>query len=418
MWKWLKKILSPYANPLEKKVALVVSKFGENSNATKIQQQLLRLMQEDLVVVNLWLEANYKGYKNLKKLKRAKLYENARIIGERFLQYADHHPVAQDEFVRKLKKFNIEFDSKQLEQLSFLQQIMTFLVPGNRYCYREASSFAKLLVDIEAGETMIGDCNQIVTLYLFLFSLRYPITDLQLKLVPGHVCLHYSGLDVEATQSQFMKYDEFTEIVSVSELPAINLLDVADAEENRDPISAKALLKSAQIAFQLSSNRDLVEHNLRVSYHNLALASLERGSFSEALDFAKKNGNPKLIASVYTTVVRKLVQSKKFSAALNWAEKSSNIELKHYALSQKAKFLYDEGKFAEARKLYQELGNQQGARACYAGEFNMLRRKVAECKTRDAQKKQKSTYKEMLKLAKKLEDKDLIKQLSELLDRL
>ena len=61
----------------------------------------------------------------------------------------------------------------------------------------ESSTFGKLLRNPNR-ESLIGDCNQIVTLYIALFALKFDVQLLQLKTYPGHVALHFDGIDVEA----------------------------------------------------------------------------------------------------------------------------------------------------------------------------------------------------------------------------
>lgn len=407
MFKWLGRLLSPYADPVEKQLVRFVRMTRESVPQAVVAKRLAKLMQTDLAVVTLWLEANYKGYKRLGKARRRKLYGHAREILARFQQYAEHHPVDQELLLRKVRKYNVKFTEAQMERLGYLQQIMAFLLPGIHYQYQEAASFARLLVDLPGGEQMIGDCNQIVTFYCYLYASKFDLTDLQIKLVPGHVCLHYQGVDIEATNGTFKKYEQNDGVFEITELVSTNLLDVSDASQAQKKISERAVLAAARLAERISSNREVVEHNLKAAYFNLALLMQKRNRFKQALFFAEKVKQTELIDSVKAAAVKYFVERDQFSKAESYA----NADLLEYVQSQEAHYWFEKDKFAKARRLYKALGNKEAVKATYGAEFNQLREKVANDSTLAQQKKHRTIYKQMLRIARKLDDQKLAKQL-------
>ncbi len=349
-------IFSRYAHPFEKTVNGFFGKIRSTSNPDKIHKNLESLMQQNTIVVNLWMEKRFKNYTNLTKKKRRQLYANAEIIGQVF-----------DEFLQTYTSPT----NQNTEQLAYMSAIMAFLTPGKRYNYIPSASFARLLQNPRIT-ILEGDCNQIVTLYTFLYSRKYPITDLQAKLLPEHVCLHLQGVDIEATNATFQQYTEHEGIVPITELIAINLLDVSDFREMTAKITEASMVDGAKLAYVISSNRKLVERNLRIAYHNLAVYSADRGKFSTALFYANRSQDSKLLDYVNHTAAASLVKKKLYSKARFYAEKLTNPQTR-----------------------------QDLIRSTYIGEYGVLADSVQSDRTLEQMKKHRTTYKKMLNLAKK-----------------
>ena len=68
--------LSRYTDPAEKRVGRFFGRVNEKDSATRIEKKLLGLLQNDIAVINLWIEHRYKGYDYLKKRTRRQLYSN------------------------------------------------------------------------------------------------------------------------------------------------------------------------------------------------------------------------------------------------------------------------------------------------------------------------------------------------------
>lgn len=347
---------SRYAHPFEKTVNDFFGNIRSTSDPNKVHKQLESLMQHNIIVVNLWMEKRFKNYTNLTKKKRSQLYNNAEIIGQVF-----------DEF---LQTYTAPIN-QNTEQLVYMSAIMAFLKPGTRYNYIPSASFARLLQNPRTT-ILEGDCNQIVTLYTFLYSRKYPITDLRAKLLPEHVCLHLQDIDIEATNATFQQYTEHEGIVPITELIAINLLDVSDFREMTAKITEASMVDGAKLAYVISSNRTLVQRNLRVAYHNLAVYAADRSKFSTALFYANRCQDAKLLDYVNHTAAASFIKKKLYSKARFYAEKLTNPQTR-----------------------------KDLVRSTYVGEYGGLANTVQNDRTLEQIKKHRSTYKKMLILAKK-----------------
>ena len=116
MWKEFRDFFSPYADPFESKVDLFLRNISRKKN-----KDIVLLMQQNLVVLNMWLECKYRGYKTLSKKKRKKLYEQADHLKSDFLKF-----------------------SKANDKNGFMQEIMSFLKPGDKYVYKSTAGFFRL----------------------------------------------------------------------------------------------------------------------------------------------------------------------------------------------------------------------------------------------------------------------------------
>ncbi len=285
------------------------------------QRQVLALMQENVVILNLYMEARLKGYKYLTTGARKNMYRNAQRTGELFLRFTRGVSIKDQDLQNHLKSLGLSRPNAigASERINYLAMMMAFLKPaGEHYKYLEGASFGKLLTNIEKGEKMIGDCNQIVTFYTYLYSLRYDINELQIKILPGHVCLHYLGLDIEATAGSFANHAKYEKILPIVELISTNLLDMSDFRDKQLAISPREFLKGAQLANCISSEREIVTRNLQAAYHNVAIQALQQKDFETARFFADKAGVSELRTLVeeqkqYYQLLSKLTGSKEMS---------------------------------------------------------------------------------------------------------
>ncbi len=292
--KWFFGLFSPYVNGFERRVDRFFRSVKSDSSGVEVREGLLKLMQENLIVTNVWLEKKYKGYKYLTKKVRRQMYADTEKIKAAFL--AEPEP-SLEQLKAMVEEAGAVFPSGDEEKVRCLGKIMSFLRPEKRYFYIHTASFGKLLRD-PAVEKLEGDCNQIVTLYIYLYSLKFPIEDLRIKLLPEHVCLHFREVDIEATNASFQRYEQ-REVLPVTEIVAVNLLDLMDFREEVSAISPREFVKSAQLAYSISSLRSLVEKNLVIAYRNLALASLNSGNFESARFFAEKAGDKEVMRACF-----------------------------------------------------------------------------------------------------------------------
>ena len=287
-----------------------------------------------------------------------------------------------------LNEKGLSFPGGDGDKLLYLYQIMLFLRPGIYYRYIKTASFGKLLRDPNR-EKLEGDCNQIVTLYIYLFTLKFPVEDVKIKLLPEHVCLHFRGIDIECTNGTFQKYTEAEDVLPSTEIISTNLLDLADFREDVQKISSREMVKSAQLAYAISSLKPLVAKNLDIAYRNLAASALNVNNFDSAIFFLSKTSEKKDLATVYRNACIHYLDKKNFSKARYYASKSGDNDLK---------------------KVIDQTENAQ--------RYNYLAKKVSGVKTLAEAKRHKSAYREMLSLAQKMGNHELEKSVRETLSKI
>ncbi len=401
MIKFLLNLFSPYVHPFEKKADKFFKKIKSNSDQFKIQKELETLMQKNLVVLDLWMEKKYKNYKYMKKRIRRKMYEDVEILNKEFDQHAASHKVEMIALQEEIESHGLTFPKHKKEQLAYITAIMSYLKPGKHYQYQKAANFGKLLKN-PRNEKLIGDCNQIVTLYSYLYSRKYPISDLNIKLLPGHVCLHFEGIDVEATNATFHHYKEHDGVLPVTELITTNLLDVVDAEEKVETIDPRTMVKRAQFAYTISSKKDLVKRNLDIAYRNVGIALMNRKEFKSAVYFFEKLGDSKLIKTAYHNATIHYLKAKNYKSATYFAKRTGDQELQNTVTRNQGVDLYNSKNYKDALTYFRKAGDDRMIKACYQGEYNKLVRKVKNVKTMDDARKYRSTYQKMLELAHKM----------------
>jgi len=356
------KFFSVYVDSSEKKIDKFLKHIKRKSN-----HDLIAMVQEDLVRLSIFFEYKFKGYKKLNKRYRKKLYYNAELIKTDFQSFLE----------KKADKIEIDDVPQNLKgdlHFKYLLSIMKYLQPGERLQYRESSNFEKLLRDPNS-EKLVGDCNQIVTLYIYLFSLRYDVSELHVKILPDHICLHYNGIDIETTTGRLAYYDVYTFISDVEEIVPTNILDISDPDEKQYEVNPKSVLKSAELAYQFSSHRETVEKNLFVAYHNLAVYYAKQKSFSKANLFANKSGKTKLQKSI------------KQMEAVNYLKNK---------------------KYKKAAEIFRIVGDTAGEKACYQNELSYLFIGIKNLRAIQEYKKKKSTLYRMKDLALKINNQGIV----------
>lgn len=416
---------SRYADKQEKRVDNILKKIAF-LGVFEAQRKIGEMMQTNLVILDLWLEARFKGYKYLTRSTRKKLYRNSEVTSQAFLSFASELKWDDGALYKNIQDLGLSRPSLpgDDEKLRFLASIMLFLSPrSGRYEYLEGASFGKLLRNIEKNEKLIGDCNQIVTLYTYLFSLKYDLKELQIKIMPGHVCLHFKGIDIEATSGSFANYKDYTKILPITELISTNLLDVSDFRDKQIRVNPRDFLKAAQLANHLSSERDLVGSNLKIAYHNVAVDALKDDDFETALFFVKTAGitteeDRKFEANILHNAVIFYGKKRNFNKARYYSGKSGDSELKRYVDEQEGMNEYHNDSLSKARELFTKAGNQQMVRACYAKEYNQIQSRVAGLRQLDVMRTHKGDYRKMLDLAQKIGDQALVENVRNILKQL
>ncbi len=400
---------SPYAHPFEKSVNQFLKYVKEGRPAFKVQKRVVELMAQDLVVFHLWCEKKYKGYSYLNKDVRKIAYANTTKIVQAFESFRASHPTAGQHLLPK--------DPETLsDEWKYLLSIMAFFrAKEGNFKYRESSNFGALLQDPK-HRTLIGDCNQIVTLYVYLFSRKYDISHLQIKVYPGHVCLHYKGQDIEATSGTIQHYKKKGErVLPISELMAVNLLDVTDSEVQTFKVKPKYFLESSRLAYILSSHKDLVNNNLKAAYQNVIAQALKKHRYKEALDYARQSYDGEQVQLVAHNATVYYLKKKEYSLAHKFVDGAKDRTLKENLYQSEGIDYYNQKRFKKALSLFQKIHDTKNIKHCYKGIFFEYQKQIRSCKTIEQLKKKKSVLKTMRTYAHKSGDRELIRYVQDLM---
>ncbi|MEK7085563.1 MAG: hypothetical protein AAB953_00930 [Patescibacteria group bacterium] len=415
--KWFFGLFSQYVSPFEKKVDKFFKYIRSTDSLAAIRDKLLELMQENLIVVNVWLERKFKGYFYLSKGVRRQMYADVQIIVARLNEFCTATPIKVEDLRLLFQKSGWEFPNGDDQKLVYLYQIMRYLQPGVHYHYIKTASFGKLLKNPDK-EQLEGDCNQIVTLYIYLYSLKFPLDDLKIKLLPEHVCLHFREIDIECTNGTFQKYTENREVLPVTEIISTNLLDLLDFREDVQTITPEVMVKSSQLAYALSSLKTLVAKNLDIAYHNLAVVSMNAHKFDTAIYYFSLANDQIQLTAVYRNAAIYYMQQHDFKKAAFYANKSGDTELTRSIKQNEGVELYNKGQIDRALEIFSFLGDEKMKKACYQKQYNELVTKVAGVKTIEQAKSKKSIYQKMLSLAEKIGDDILEKSVKDTLSKI
>lgn len=411
---------SQYTDPIERKIGKFFASLNEDNSRNKISQQLLQLMQSDLVKINLLSEKKYKGYKYLTKTKRRKLYVNAEFIIADFTKFYESNQFNIKDILAEIRNSKSGTDglAEYHDKLIYLRAIMEYFSPKRGvYFFRESSTFGELLKD-PTTEKLLGDCNQIVTLYVYLYSKKYDINDLQLKTYPGHVAIHFKGVDIEATNGEFHHYErEGQRILPIQEIVSINLLDVTDQYYKTHSISPESQLQSARLAILVSSEQKIAVNNLEIAYHNIVANLMKQNSFNLALKYAKQSKDHTLLQLVGHNGAIFSLKNKQYKNAEKFAQYANKkAELLNEIRHSQAIDSYNDGEYNKAISQLKRLGGYQDLiKKCYVGLFMNEQKKLGELETIDDVKSHKSTINNMYYFAKKSENGELIEYAKSLL---
>ncbi len=402
---------TPYTDARERAVAVFFRGLTERSSQSKIRERLGHLLQRDIAAINLWTEYRYKGYRYLRKSQRKKLYANLQRIADDFDRFYESHIRSAEAVVNHIHRL-APHAAIDPEKARCLQALNDYFSPGRgMYEYRESSSFGRLLRD-PTHEKLIGDCNQIVTLYMYLYARYHDLRDLQLRILPEHVALHYGGIDVETTTGTFASYDGKAggALLPVEEIVSINLLDTTDSYLATHEVAPEDLLQASRLAFILSHDRDVVTHNLDAAYKRLINALMERNNYRRALEFAVASRDMTLLSVVGHNGAVYEMQQHNYAAARRFAQHAmDHDELIRSTWQAEGAHYYQTQHYHDAIKAFKQLNDQTLIRQCYEALFFEEQEKLGSDLTTDSIKRHASTVKRMHSYAKKSGNKELIK---------
>ncbi len=358
MMDFIKKVIrffSRFTDDTEKLCYQFFINLSPKSDHKTASERAKNILQKNTPRALMILEWKFKGYTQLTKGYRKKCYEDLLILTKDF----------EDFYQEK----NIDSEEK------FLKIISDYLHKHRPIEYKAGASFDKLLKNPKEKK-LIGDCNQITSLYIYFFSLKYDISTLKLKLLPGHVCLHHEGTDYETTTGQISVYKEFERLAPIEEIIAVNILDTSDYSENQHPLPPENRLQCAELAIVFSGNKELAQQNLDAAYHNLAIHEMNRNHFKQAA---------------------------------KWAEKTEDKALLDVILHNEAVYELNHKHYDKARRIFKRLHDKAGAKAVDQKELNSLLEKLKGCKTTQDYKNKRTVIYKIKKLALTLHDREIQK---------
>lgn len=401
---------SKYTDSSERSVGIFFNGLSEHSSQSQVRQQLYKLMQHDIAVINLWSEYSFKGYKYLRKSHRKKLYKNLELIAADFEAYRTKENSESSTVIERIK-FTAPDSKPEHEKALLLQTIMNYFSPARGvYEYKASSSFGRLLRN-PASDSLIGDCNQIVTLYIYIYSRYHDVRDLKIRLLPEHVALHYNGVDIEATNGTFANYDsrQGQELMPIEEIVSVNLLDTTDSYLATHEVAAEDFLQASRFAFILSHHRDIVKHNLEAAYGKLINMLMSRHNYSQALKFAKASKNVELLSIVGHNGAVYSMQQHHYAAARRYAAHAlKKDELIKSSYHNEGIHHYQAHRYTNAITAFEKIGDKSLVQKCYEALFFVEQNKLGNNLTTESIKAHANTIKHMHNYAKKSGNSKLV----------
>ncbi len=407
---------APYVDADERAVGVFFGGLSERSARITVRKQLNGLLQRNTAALNLWSEYRYKGYDYLRKNHRKELYRNLHKIVDDFEQFrvADSHTSEQ---AKARIHHAAPRATPEIQRAKLLDSLTRYFSPRRGvYEYRTSSSFGRLLRD-PGVEKLVGDCNQIVTLYIYMYSRYFDVSDLRVRVLPEHVALHYKGVDIEATNGTFTNYEgrEGERLLPIEEIVSINLLDTTDSYLKTHEVDPSDFLQASRFAYILSHERDIVTNNLDAAYGTVINALMKRGNYAKALTFAKQSKNQELLAVVGHNGSIYFTERHNFKQARRFAEYSlKRTELVKNSYHVEGVYLYKAGKYLDAAHAFEKYGDKQAVQNCYEALFFTEQKKLGSSMTTADLKAHKSIISRMEVYAKKSGNHKLIDHVGKL----
>lgn len=402
--------LTPYTDAQEQAVGRFFKSLTEHGSQSQTRARLAYLLQRNIAVINLWTEYRYKGYKYLNKLQRKQLYANLQLIAEDFDDFCARSSRPAEIVLSHIGSL-VPQATVDPKKAVTLQALMDYFSPARGvYEYRSSSSFGRLLRN-PTHEKLIGDCNQIVTLYMYLYSRYYSVNDLQVRLLPEHVALHYGGIDIETTNGTFADYgkQQGSALMPAEEIVSINLLDTTDSYLSTHKVAAQDLLQASRFAFILSRSREIVTQNLNAAYARLVSSYMEHNHYNQALEFAKASGDKALLGAVGHNGAMYEIKRQNYVAARRFAKHAPKPDqLIRDSWYSEGIYYYQAHRYHDAVRAFKQINDQQLVRQCYEGLFFEEQAKLGSNPTKESIRKHAGTIKRMHAYAKRSGNKRLI----------
>jgi hypothetical protein len=269
-------------------------------------------------------------------------------------------------------------------------------------------------------QALEGDCNQIVTLYIYLYATRFDVSDLKLVIYPKHVALQFQGLEIEATNGQFSRgQPEESRIAPVHEIVSINLLDTTDSYFQTHKVPAETFLHAARLAFLTSSEREIVRNNLKAAYTNAVKELLEHNRFQSALSYAQQSTSKQLVETVGHNGALYYMQRHEYAKARHFAAFTENSSQLTKTISHnEGVHCLQSKKYHEALQAFRRAGEEDMVKRCYEGLYMREQNALSQVKTVAELKNHSATLARMKEYASKSGNARLSEHVSKLYKQL
>jgi tetratricopeptide (TPR) repeat protein len=249
-----------------------------------------------------------------------------------------------------------------------------------------------------------------------LYAEVFDISELQLTIYPGHVALHFHGVDIETTSGRFALYNKEGQYrAPAHEIVSVNLLDTTDVNYTKSMVNPEVFLQAARLAYVVSSNRAIVKQNLEVAYRNTVSRLLRDQNYKKALIYAKQSRDQELISIAGHSGAVNAMQQHDFSAARNFGGYSlKKHELLRMIDHNEAVWLFNAKQYESAVKAYQRIGDQTMVRRCYEALYYQAQRSLTGVRTVADLKSQANTVRTMERYAKLSMNNKLIQHVTSL----
>ncbi len=420
MLKQVRAKFSPYVNDFEKQVDVFLNKVKPDSDPQQVRADATALMQTDVAAVVLWCERQLKGYTSLSKEARTQMYTNLVSIKSSFQSYSFMR--VPDEDVLSLELFEKGVNTDNLKsvhrQIQYLKQIMDFFGGQVIYESKKGFSFAMLLRDAQKN-LLVGDHHQIMILYVYLYALKYEVADLQLKITPTKTCLHFEGVDIDMEQGTFEKYTkEICELAPITEILALNLLDIPEQISEAFAIAPASLSKVAELANLLSDRVEIVTQNRKIAFRKIVLHHVTAEQFDKAMSFAMESKDIEAVQHVAIKATAFYLKKDDFIEAHRYAVHTKDSETIIKKVHEKEGIaFYNKKNYIRAGEKFKKAGNAAFLKKCYAGLFFQEQTKIKHVKLLSELKQNKKTILQMKLYAEKSEDQKLVAYSQGLLDQ-
>jgi tetratricopeptide (TPR) repeat protein len=227
---------------------------------------------------------------------------------------------------------------------------------------------------------------------------------------PGHVALHFQGVDIETTNGTFAHYANRKEVtyVPIHEIVSINLLDTTDTNFQRSLVNPEVLLQSARLAYVVSSHRQIVKKNLEAAYQQTVQSLLKNQDYKKALTYARQSNSFELLELVSHNGAVFYIHQHDYQKARNFAHYSSKKQQLSRSIDQsEAAYLYNAHRYQEALRIYERLGDKEMVKQTYRALYGEAQKQLQGIKTVDQLKPHAGTIRTMERYAKASGDSEL-----------